>query len=152
MAQYFFDTSAAVKYYHVEAGTPAVSAIFEEPGRQIRISTLRLLEIQSAFAMKVRSGVLDRNAAGTQRLRLMLDVAAGDIEVYDLTVGHFLTAERLIGKYAYSHRLRTLDALQLAVAIDLATLDLVDYFVVADKVLGEVAVQEGLKTINPETA
>ncbi|MFN0104897.1 MAG: type II toxin-antitoxin system VapC family toxin [Bryobacteraceae bacterium] len=76
MAQYFFDTSAAVKYYHAESGTPVVAAIFAEPDGQIRISTLGFLEIQSAFAMKVRSVVLDRNAAGMQRALLMFDVAA----------------------------------------------------------------------------
>jgi hypothetical protein len=113
LAQYFFDISAAVKYYHTETGTPAVSAIFAEPSREIRISSLGLLEIQSALAMKVRSGVLDRRAAGLQRARLMLDIAAGDIEVFSVTEDHFLTAGRLTGRHSFSHRLRTLDALQL---------------------------------------
>lgn len=56
MARYFFDTSAFVKFYHAEVGTPKVAAIFSEQGREIRISTIGLLEVQSAFAMKVRSG------------------------------------------------------------------------------------------------
>jgi hypothetical protein len=150
LAQYFFDTSAIVKYYHEEAGTPQVAAIFSEPDRKIRISSLGLLEIQSTFAMKVRSGVLDRNAAGTQRARLMLDIAAGDIEVYGMTQEHFVTAERLVGRHGFTHRLRTLDALQLAVALDLSSQTLVDHFVAADQVLGEVAAVEGLKVINPE--
>lgn len=150
MAQYFFDTSAAVKYYHAEPGTPVVSAIFAQPGRQIRISGLGFLEIQSAFAMKVRSAVLERKAAGMQRARLLLDVAAGDIEVYGMIVDHFVTAERLIGRHSFAHRLRTLDALQLAVALDLSSQGLVDHFVVADQPLGEVAILEGLKVINPE--
>jgi hypothetical protein len=97
LAQYFFDTSALVKYYHVEAGTPAVSEIFAEPDRKIRISTLGLLETQSAFAMKVRSGALTRDGAGLQRARLMLDIAAGDIEVYSVAEEHFVAAERLVG-------------------------------------------------------
>ena len=92
-----------------------VSAIFAQPGRQIRISGLGFLEIQSAFAMKVRSAVLERKAAGMQRARLLLDVAAGDIEVYGVIVDHFVTAERLIGRHSFAYRLRTLDALQLAV-------------------------------------
>ena len=66
MSQYFFDTSAIVKYYHSEAGTQAVSDIFTERGRKIRISSLGLLEIQSAIAMKVRSGGLTREAARTR--------------------------------------------------------------------------------------
>jgi predicted nucleic acid-binding protein len=151
LAQYFFDTSAVVKYYHTEAGTPKVSAIFVEPQRTIRISSLGFLEIQSAFAMKVRSGVLDRRAAGMQRARFMLDIAAGDIEVYSVTEDHFAMAERLIGRHSFSHRLRTLDAIQLAVALDLSTQNLLDRFVAADQSLGRVAATEGLNVLNPET-
>jgi diaminopimelate epimerase len=41
----------------------AVSAIFTERDRKLRISSPGFLEIQSSFATTVRSGVLDRNAA-----------------------------------------------------------------------------------------
>jgi hypothetical protein len=78
-------------------------------GRQVRISSLGFIEIQSAFAMKVRSGVLDRESAGMQRARLLLDVAAGDIEVYGVTDDHFVTVGRLIGRHGFAYRLRTLD-------------------------------------------
>jgi len=152
LAQYFFDTSAAVKYYHAEPGTPKVSAIYAEPGRKFRISSVGLLEIQSAFAMKVRAGVLNQLAAGVQRARLLLDIASGDIEVFRVADDHFTKAERLIGKHGFSHRLRTLDALQLAVALDLSGRSLLDHFVVADAALAEVAVLEGLSVLNPETA
>ncbi|MGH9785013.1 MAG: type II toxin-antitoxin system VapC family toxin [Terriglobia bacterium] len=151
MAQYFFDTSALVKYYHVEVGTPAVSGIFAERDRKIRISSLGLLEIQSAFAMKVRSGALARHGAGLQRARLMLDVAAGDIEVFGVAEDHFVAAERLVGRHAFTRRLRSLDALQLAVALDLHGQGLVDSFVAADQSLCEVAVIEGLNVNNPAT-
>jgi hypothetical protein len=151
LAQYFFDTSAAVKYYHAEPGTPRVSAIYAEAGRKFRISSVGLLEIQSAFAMKVRAGVLNQPAAGVQRARLLLDIASGDIEVYRVADDHFIKAERLIGKHGFSHRLRTLDALQLAVALDLSGQGLLDHFVVADTALAEVAVLEGLSVLNPET-
>lgn len=150
MAQYFFDTSAAVKFYHAEAGTPEVSAIFDEPGRSVRISSVGLLEIQSAFAMKVRAGVLDRTAAGEQRARLLLDIASDDIEVFTVTEDHFAAAERLNGRHGFAHRLRTLDALQLAVALDLRSQGLLEYFVVADQALGDVAAIEGLTVLNPE--
>ena len=53
MARYFFDTSAFVKFYHAEVGTGKVSAMFSEQGREIRISSIGLLEVQSAFAVKV---------------------------------------------------------------------------------------------------
>jgi predicted nucleic acid-binding protein len=80
----------------------------------------------------------------------MLDIAAGDIEVYGVTEDHFTAAERLIGRHASSHRLRTLDALQLAVARDLSGQGLLDFFVVADRDLASVATLEGLSIVNPE--
>ena len=152
MARYFFDTSAFVKFYHAEVGTEKVSAIFSEQGREIRISSIGLLEIQSAFAMKVRTGVLDCQLAGQQRAALMLDLASGAVEVYSLTDIHFKQAEGLIGRHSFTQRLRTLDALQLAVALDLANQTLLDHFVVADRALAEVAALEGLSVIDPETS
>ncbi len=99
MTRYFFDTSAIVKYYHAEPGTEEVLKIFAEPERKIAISSLGFVEIQAAFAMKVRSGALAQSNAGMQRGRLMLDVAAGEIEVYLLTDHHFAVAELLIGRH-----------------------------------------------------
>lgn len=149
MARYFLDTSALVKYYHAEAGTPIVSALFAEPGGTVLISSLGLLEMQSAIAMKVRSGALAQEAAGLLRGRLMLDIAAGAIEVYSVAEEHFIGAERLLGRHAFARRLRTLDALQLAVALDLHTQELVDTFVTADQALAEAASREGLGVIDP---
>ena len=91
MAQYFFDTSALVKYYHSEPGTSLVSAIFAEPGVKIRVSCLGLVEVQSALAVKVRSGTLGKAAAEIQRERLLLDVARSAPEVYKVTDHHFST-------------------------------------------------------------
>ena len=54
-----------------------------------------------------------------QRSRFILDIAAGEIEVYSVTEDHYAAAERLIVLHGFHHRLRTLDALQLAVALDL---------------------------------
>jgi hypothetical protein len=102
--------------------------------------------------MKVRSGVLDRAAAGVQRARFVLDIAAGEIEVFDVTGDHFRRAEQLIGRHGYGRRLRTLDAIQLAVALDLFALWLLDRFVAADQALAEIAVAEGLSTLNPEVS
>jgi predicted nucleic acid-binding protein len=150
LARYFFDTSAIVKYYHAEPGTAEVSRIFAEPDRKIAISSIGFVEIQSAFAIKVRSGTLDPKNAGMQRARLMLDVAAGQLEVYRLAHQHLEAAELLIGRYSFTRRLRTLDALQLAIALDLSRQNLLGHFVVADKALAEIASIEGLMVVNPE--
>ncbi len=151
MAQYFFDTSAFAKYYHTELGSQRVNAISAEPNRQIRVSSLGVLETQSVFAMKVRVGELDRKAAGAQRAMMMLDIAAGTIVVHGLRLDHLVAAELLIGRHSFSRPLKTLDALQLAVAVELSENGLLDTFVVADKRLSEVASTEGLTVLNPES-
>ncbi|MGD1095891.1 MAG: type II toxin-antitoxin system VapC family toxin [Bryobacteraceae bacterium] len=151
MAQYFFDDSAFVKYYHTELGSQTVTTIFAEPNRLIRVSSLGVLETQSVFAMKVRAGELDRKAAGTQRAMMMLDIAAGSIAVHALRPDHLTAAERLIGRYGFLRPLKTLDALQLAIALELSHNGLLDAFIVADKRLSEVASVEGLTILNPES-
>ncbi len=127
-----------------------MARIFALPGSQIRISKLGAVEAQAVFALKYRAHMIDRRTAGILRASLMLDIAAGKIQLSQVTDEHFSSAESLIGRYAFSYRLRTLDALQLSVAVDLRKFGLLDQFVVADKALAEVAVLEGLPVINPE--
>ncbi len=152
MARYFLDTSALEKYYHNELGSEKVLALFSESGRNIRISDLGVVEAQSAFAMRVRAGQLDQEGAGAQRAIMMLDIAAGAVEVHKMRPDHFRTAGLLIGRHGYYRRLRTLDALQLAMALELSQQGLLDMFVVADKALCEVAALEGIRTLNPEVS
>ena len=66
--------------------------------------------------------------------------------------GYFRDAEKLVATYGPNHRLRTLDALQLAVALDLKKRGLASTFVCADKTLCQVAELAGLAVLNPETA
>lgn len=124
-----------------------VAGLFAETGRTILLSGLGLIEIQSAFAVKVRSGTLTQDAAQMMRAKLVLCVAAGEIEVYSVTSDHFHVAERLIRRHAFAESLRTLDALQLAVALDLQDQGKITTFVVSDAVLSRVASLEGLKVI-----
>ena len=150
MSGYFFDTSALVKFYHSEKGTERVSATFAQADRKIKISALGLVELYSAFAMKVRTGVIDRTTVTALRTRVLADIEAENFEVHQLMGSHLVSAGQLILRHSFSKRLRTLDALQLAVALDLADQQVVNYFVTADAALAEVAVLEGLSVINPE--
>jgi len=100
--------------------------------------------------MKVRVGELDRRAADAQRAMMMLDIAAGTIVAYSVRPDHFDAAAQLISRYSFVRQLKTLDALQLAVALDLAQNGLLDIFVVADKRLSEIASTERLTVLNPE--
>ena len=152
MSRYFFDPSALAKRYHPETGSSEVERLFAETGRKIVISRLSFVEIQSVCAMKVRSGFLTVEEAEMQRGRLLAEIASVEIEVRSMTVGHFAAAKQLIGRHGYARRLRARDALQLAVAIELMSQGLLDKFVGADKVLGEVAFLEGLLVLNPEIA
>lgn len=82
----------------------------------------------------------------------MLDIAAGRLQPYSLSDEHFEAAERLIGRHAFSLRLRTLDALHLAVALDLRDQGLIERFVAADRALCEAAALDGMSVLNPDEA
>jgi hypothetical protein len=63
---YFLDTSAFAKLYHQEAGSEFIERIAAVPGAAI-VSRLSLIEIESVFAIKVRTGQLEavgRNGPG----------------------------------------------------------------------------------------
>jgi hypothetical protein len=58
LAAYFFDSSALSKFYHVELGSAAVESIIRSVENEIGISRLTVVELASAFAIKVRTKVL----------------------------------------------------------------------------------------------
>ncbi len=64
---------------------------------------------------------------------------------------YFFDSSALVKRYhPRQHRLRTLDSLQLAVALDLHGQKVIEQFVAADQVLCDVAAREGLPVVNPE--
>lgn len=73
--RYYFDTSALVRYYHIEPGSAKVEAIIRDPGATHVLSWLTVLETQSAFAMKVRTGEIAAPDFLLLRRRLMADIA-----------------------------------------------------------------------------
>jgi predicted nucleic acid-binding protein len=150
MPNYFFDTSALSKNYHNEVGTPRVEQLLREPSIRHFISRLSVIEIQSVFAGKVRTGVISESDFGTLRRRFLTDVARRRLDVVRLSAFHYQEAERLIRTHAMSSSLRTLDAIQLSVALDLRARGLSNYFVCADRNLCKVAIAEALTVINPE--
>ena len=147
MANFFLDTSAFVKRYHPEPGTDRVLALFNQPQNRIQISRLTLVEVRSAFAVKVRTREIDQPTAAALWIQLLSDVAAGVFEVLPITDTHYQLAEQLLGQYAFQSRLRTLDALQLAVALERNEQAAIDGFVLADQALSEVAIAERLPAI-----
>ena len=150
MAAYFFDTSALVKLYHPEAGTATVDQIVNSLGNSSRISRLTVAELTSAFAIKVRTQAINREDANAFLRQFRQHITGGKLEVFSVGEPEFTTAELLVERYAFDSRLRALDALQLAVAAELRSQELVDHFVAADAILCEVARLEGFSVINPE--
>ena len=150
MPTYFFDTSAFAKSYHPELGTAKVTAILSDANNRNLISSLTVVEMQSVFAQKVRGGDIQIGDFQAIRRKLGGDIRANRISVKGLLRRHQHAAEKLLVAHAPFRRLRTLDALQLAVSIELRTTDNLDAFVVADQHLAEVARLEGLTVINPE--
>jgi hypothetical protein len=150
MPDNFFDTSALGKHYHQELGTPKVDQLLADPGSRHFISRLTVVEMQSVFAKKVRTGVLSLADFQLLGRRFRGDVRRRTFRVVRITAAHFESAERLIRRLAPSQNLRTLDALQLAVALDLKGQGLVGQFVCADQSLCTIATAEGLSVVNPE--
>jgi len=150
LAGYFFDSSALVKLYHPEAGTPAVDQIVNAAGSLIRVSRLTVAELTSAFAIKVRTKSISREDAEFFLRQFRRDIANGKLEVFSIGESAFTATELLVERYAFTSRLRALDGLQLAIALELRNRKLLDHFVAADAILCEVAGLEGFSVINPE--
>jgi predicted nucleic acid-binding protein len=149
MANYFLDTSALAKHYRVEKGTPEVERILSEPGGTHYISRLATVEVQSVFALKVRTQEITEQDLRQLQQHIATDFSARRFPVVRMLQGHFQEAERLLKKHAPTKALRTLDSLQLAVALGLNRQGNLDYFVCTDDKLCKVAEDEGLMVINP---
>ena len=119
------------------------------PGTRLIISQLSLIEIQSVFATKTRMGVIDNATLDKLRGLFFSDLAKGRFEVALLGRRHFQRAEALIRIHAVDRMLRTLDAMQLSVALDLHRREAALEVVASDKNLCHVAALEGLTIINP---
>ena len=102
MPSYFLDTSALAKRYHKEIGSQYMDRILEEAGSRSLISNLSIVE------------------APPGRSRCSRDE------------GHFQSARKLLVLYGVAEGLRTLDALQLAVALDLQRAGQISVLVAAD--------------------
>jgi hypothetical protein len=139
-----------LKHYHAEVGTPKVRAILAEPGAELLISRLASVETLSAFAIKVRTGVL--SGADFARLRglFLADVKRRLLKPARVLNAHYQLAGDLIGTHGLSRQLRTLDAIQLAVALRIHRAAPLDHFVAADQRLCDIAALEGLTVLNPE--
>jgi uncharacterized protein len=149
MDWYFLDTSALVKRYHDELGTAWVDNLFSNSSATVVVSRLSVVEVVSALALKVRTGELGHPDYVVARKKFLGEVKSRKLLVARLLAVHYREAERLIDRHAPLRRLRTLDAIQLAVAKDQQLHGRSDHFVTADIALLEVGQLEGLSGLNP---
>ena len=91
MAGYFFDSSALVKLYHPEVGTPAVDQIINSADNRLTVA-----ELTSAFAIKVRTQSINREDADVFLRQFRTDVASGKLEVFSIGESAFALAELLV--------------------------------------------------------
>ncbi len=152
MTAHVFDTSALVKHYHTEPGTGAVEELFARPvGRRV-VPRLAGTELHSALAKLVRMGRMGTNDLRQLVRRYNADLRARRFELVRLLVSHHDTAERLIHRHGMTRNLRSLDALQLAVAIQEHSPVEPVTLVSTDLALNLVAEAEGLAVFNPDLA
>jgi predicted nucleic acid-binding protein len=152
MTTYYLDTSALIKRYVGETGSPWLRVLLDAPTRPaVLLVHLVIVEVTSALMRRVREGTLThaeytqaQNAFRADCLRQYELVAAID-EVID-------EANRLLETYL----LRAYDALHLAAAVvsnrqllanNLASL----VFISADDRLNQAASAEGLAVDNPNS-
>lgn len=149
MTKYLLDTSALAKAFREEEGSIDVMVIFADLESQFLITSLTTVEFQSVFAQKVRAGQISIDDYQLVRRKFGGQVRTKSLIVKNLLRRHQRRAEQLIATHGPQRRLRTLDALQLAMAVELNADGQIDYFVVADRQLAEIARLEGLHVIEP---
>ena len=150
MSIYFLDSSALVKRYVVEAGTPWIQQLADpRQHNQLIIARITWVEVLSAFARRQREGsfsVVDTGKS-IQAFRYDLDM---QYQVVEFTQ---TLAERA-GQLVHKHFIRAYDAVQLASAMQIQaafkpTESTALVFVTADDRLLAIAQTEGLLTDNP---
>ncbi len=135
----YFDTSALVKRYVVEAGSDVVRRLLRH--HRVVSSVLLRLEAVSAVRRKHAEGQLTE----TQQKRLLRRIEADDPfwELVPIADEVMDIARRLL----LAHRLRTLDAIHLASASIVAAEEVQMPFVTADHRQAEVGRIAGLEVI-----
>jgi uncharacterized protein len=150
MPDHFLDTSALVKHYHSEVGTPKVDLLWNAPGARLFVSRLGIVETVSTFAKKVRTGTITVADFHLLRRRFFADLRRRHPAIVRVLVRHHQDADRLLQQHGLVYGLHTLDAIQLAVALELPRNGVPAELVTADHVLLAVAPLEGLTVNNPE--
>jgi predicted nucleic acid-binding protein len=150
MTVYFWDSSALIKRYITEVGTPWVrSVIIPSTGNTAIIAQITSVELASALARRIREGSTPQRTARAAQHLIERHIRR-EYTVIALTEDVVKQALDLV----YQHPLRAYDAVQLASAVETnqrmvaANLPPLE-FVSGDHRLLTVAQSVGLQTVNP---
>jgi predicted nucleic acid-binding protein len=130
----YLDTSALVKLFLKEPASVQFGAFFREQALAPAISTLTMLELRCLLSRRRRSGDIDVAAEQSAVAEFENLIRFELLLAYPLDDSHARAAIDLLAALP-EHRLRTLDALHLAIARSLQA----DTIATADRVLGEAA-------------
>ena len=139
MSAVYCDTSVIVAYYVPEDHSEQAERALHEQGQRM-VSSLVLTEASAAFRRKVHDRELSRADAQSALDSFRQDVVTGLFRVVDVERRHFDHAAAQV--WSTKERLRTLDAVHLAVA-ELDGLRVIT----ADAVMAKAAKGLGIKTI-----
>ena len=137
----YLDTSALAKWYLNEAGSEAFVEFLQGLDSAV-ISSLSVTEMRSLLSRRRRMGDISAELEYLLFAALLDDIDRGWLQRYPLDDARFAEATNLIARYP-EHPLRTLDALHLTVAADLA----VSIVATADGVMADAALSMGLQLV-----
>jgi predicted nucleic acid-binding protein len=142
---WFADTSALVKRYISEKGSPWMRA--EMVRHDVLVSQLTPIEMAAALSKRLREGSISRFVYYQARRRMLTHLAEANYAVLELSQRVVNEALRL----TFSQAVRAYDAVQLGTAlVAMAGGDRSRHvFVTADEKLEALAIAQGLKTENP---
>jgi predicted nucleic acid-binding protein len=146
VSNFFVDTSALAKRYVIETGSSWVLSWIEPTaGNVILIAESTLVEMRSILARRVRGKALTLASAALLRNDFLLHAKNEYLIIY-LDTNVITIAETMVDKYT----LRTLDAIQLASAIEAVNLTGESItFISGDTELLNAAKAEGFSVDNP---
>ena|SRR3989338_1946927 len=117
---YFLDTSALVKRYRYEEGTPIIDKIFSGEDTEAIICSLSISEVASALDKHLRKKEISSEDFRKTIERFYLDIRTQKISILDIKQDIFFTANDLI----FNYHLTSSDAIILAaIANHLSTLN-----------------------------
>ncbi len=137
---YYFDTSALIKRYILEKGSETVDHLFEL-AETIYVSTITKIECTSAITR-----LLSENKLTLEDYEELKSEVFYDFNFF-ISIHLDPEIERIAIGLIETHKLRTLDSIQLACSLSVK--NQITAIVLSDSKLESVARQEGIQTINP---